>query len=115
MANEAVGVQHSDLIDMSQSSMPSYASYLSVGLILGRFKRGSNKPMLINRNNIFARLGSDKSNPDFMAVLNALNEGVQEVWVMNVGATPIIVHLPLRITTQNKYRRLSDGRIRRIR
>ena len=61
-------------------------SPLNVALFVGRFRRGSNKPMEINKDNIIARLGKDIDNPDFRAVVEVLNAGVSSVMVMNLGS-----------------------------
>ncbi|MDO5769036.1 MAG: hypothetical protein Q4P13_05985 [Psychrobacter sp.] len=83
----AVGVQRQDVIDRSESiSLPS----LSNGVIVGRFKRGRlDQPFKVTLNNYKALLGYDPSNPSYLAVEDALRQGVSEVWVRRVGSSSV--------------------------
>ncbi|MDO5769037.1 MAG: hypothetical protein Q4P13_05990, partial [Psychrobacter sp.] len=57
------------------------------GVIVGRFKRGRlDQPFKVTLNNYKALLGYDPSNPSYLAVEDALRQGVSEVWVRRIGS-----------------------------
>ncbi len=57
------------------------------GLIVGYFRRGRfDKPMTITNSNIRGVLGHDARNPYYRMVQDALNEGVDSVQVLRIGA-----------------------------
>ncbi|MBU3847777.1 MAG: DUF285 domain-containing protein [Candidatus Acinetobacter avistercoris] len=77
------GIQYQGVNDASSST----GTYPIIGLIVGKFKRGRfDKPMLINNGNIKAALGFDPENPDYVAVQDALSEGVASVQVLRLVA-----------------------------
>lgn len=60
-------------------------SYPVVGLMVGTFKRGRfDKPMTITGENIRSQLGYEPKNPSYVAVQDALSQGVPSVQVLRV-------------------------------
>ncbi|MEQ1324919.1 hypothetical protein [Acinetobacter soli] len=54
-------------------------------LIVGRFKRGRlDQPMVITAENVRSTLGYDPSNPDYVAVQDALDTNIPSIQVMRV-------------------------------
>ena len=81
----AVGVQRGDVIDKTESTK---FQNVTNGIIIGRFKRGvMGTPFKVNEGNFSAILGRDVANPSFLAIEDALNSGLSEVWVMRVGSS----------------------------
>lgn len=81
---DAVGIQYQGVQDKSETNNPSS---ISNGLIVGRFKRGfMGAPFRVNKDNYSAYLGFDAANPDFMAVQDAFRTGINELWIVRVGA-----------------------------
>ncbi len=79
----ATGIQDQVEVDLSQTLVDS----LSVGVIVGRFKRGrTDKPFLVTNATIKQRLGYDPTNRDYMAVQDVLDMGIPDVWVQRVRA-----------------------------
>ena len=81
----AVGVQRGDVIDKTESTK---LQNVTNGIIIGRFKRGvMGIPFKVNEANFSAILGRDVANPSYLAIEDALNSGLSEVWVMRVGSS----------------------------
>lgn len=81
----AVGVQRGDVIDKTESTK---FQNVTNGIIIGRFKRGvMGTPFKVNEGNFSAILGRDVANPSFLAIEDALNNGISEVWVMRIGTS----------------------------
>lgn len=81
----AVGVQRGDVIDKTESTK---LQNVTNGIIIGRFKRGvMGTPFKVNEGNFSAILGRDVANPSFLAIEDALNSGLSEVWVMRIGTS----------------------------
>ena len=81
----AVGVQRGDVIDNTESTK---LQNVTNGIIIGKFKRGvMGIPFKVNEGNFSAILGRDVANPSFLAIEDALNSGLSEVWVMRVGSS----------------------------
>ena len=80
---EAAGIQYSGFTG-SEELNPNAMSY---ALFIGVFKRGrTDKPFLVTRDNIRAKLGYDPKNPAYIAVQDALDvDGVASVYVLRVG------------------------------
>ena len=80
LADES-GVQYSGVKDKTGGT----GSNPITGLITGVFKRGRfDKPMTITNANIRAMLGYDPKNPSYVAVQDALSQGVPSVQVLRV-------------------------------
>ena len=96
LGNE-VGIQYQGVKDSSSLT----ASYPVVGVMIGQFRRGRlDKPMTITRQNIKTKLGYDPTNPDYIAVQDALDSGVPSVQVLRVLNTSLMC---LRVTSGSGY------------
>lgn len=78
----AVGIQYQGVKDLSETNNPAT---LTNGLVIGKFKRGFNKPFRVTKENYQALLGFDPTNPDYLTVEDAFNLGISELWIMRVG------------------------------
>ena len=79
---DAVGVQYAGVRDLSEAST---APRLTVGVLVGKFKRGKfYQPFEVTLQNLRARLGYQPNNLDYMAVQDALDAGMPSLWVMRV-------------------------------
>jgi hypothetical protein len=80
--DDAVGVQYAGVRDLSEAST---APRLTVGVLVGKFKRGKfYQPFEVTLQNLRARLGYQPNNLDYMAVQDALDAGMPSLWVMRV-------------------------------
>lgn len=81
--NQIVGVQRDKVKDKTETAvLPSTSN----AVIVGRFKRGrTDKPFKVTRENYQAILGRDTTNPGYLSVEDALNRGVNELWVCRKG------------------------------
>ncbi len=79
----AVGVQRGDVIDKTESTVVPSAQN---GVIIGRFKRGrTDRPFKVTDSNYMGLLGRDINNPNYLAVEDAFNNGVSELWIRRIG------------------------------
>ncbi|ENV14263.1 hypothetical protein F965_00506 [Acinetobacter schindleri NIPH 900] len=79
---ESVGVEYQGIKVVEESN--PYAT--SDALFIGCFKRGRmDKPMTITSENIRQKLGYDPNNIDYIAVKEALDEGVSSVRVLRIA------------------------------
>ncbi|MDO4440604.1 MAG: hypothetical protein Q4B81_00290 [Moraxella sp.] len=81
--SQAVGIQYRGVTDLSETNTPDT---MSVGMIVGKFLRGfPNRPFKVTSQNYRAMLGHTPKNPAYMAVMDALNSGMNEIWVIRTG------------------------------
>jgi len=79
-----VGIQYQGVKDQSETNQ---ANNLGNAVFFGSFGRGRlDKPFAVTADNIAARLGYDPTNVDFMAVQDALDLGVPQVFVQRMRA-----------------------------
>ncbi len=77
------GIQYQGVKDKSGST----GVFPVIGLITGSFRRGRfDKPMTITNSNIRAMLGYDPTNPAYIAVQDALAQGVPSVQVIRIAS-----------------------------
>ncbi len=75
------GIQYQGVKDKSGST----GAFPVIGLITGTFRRGRfDKPMTITNSNIRAMLGYEPDNPAYIAVQDALAQGVPSVQVLRI-------------------------------
>lgn len=80
----APGIQWQGVVDQSGGSR---SGSLGVGLFLGAFGRGRlDRAFPVTADTISARLGYDPSDADYMAVQDALDSGIPQVWVRRIRA-----------------------------
>ena len=80
--NNEAGVQYTG----PRNGNTPVAVFPFVGMLYGRFRRGRfDKPMTINLRNVKALLGDDPQNPDFIAVMDALESGIPSIQVLRIG------------------------------
>lgn len=80
LADES-GIQYGGVKDKTGGT----GTYPITGLITGQFRRGRyDKPMTITNANIRAMLGYDPKNPSYIAVQDALSQGVPSVQVLRL-------------------------------
>ncbi len=83
IAGAAPSIQYQGVTDQSESNQPDG---MSVGLILGWFRRGRiDKPFFVTPETVRQRLGYDPGNMSYQAVVDALDTGIPRVWVMNLN------------------------------
>lgn len=82
--SEAVGIQYGGSpTDLSETASQDS---MTVGMIVGKFLRGfPYTPFKVNKQNYRALLGHTPQNPAYMAIMDTLNGGVKEVWVVRTG------------------------------
>lgn len=98
---DAVGVQYAGVRDLSEVST---SLRLTVGVIVGRFKRGKfYQPFEVTLQNLRARLGYQPNNLDYVAVQDALDTGIPSIWVMRIGE-----HFTNFIVTEDSQYLLTD-------
>ena len=82
--NYASGIKYNGSIDNTESTNNPNA--MNGAVFIGMFKRGrSDKPMLIDSSNIRAKLGYDPTNPDYIAVQSAIDNGKRPVRVLRIA------------------------------
>lgn len=80
----APGIQFQGTQDKSEVSKPDG---LSLALFMGHFNRGRlDQAFPVTQDTIAARLGYDPTDADYMAIQDALDMGVPEVWVRRIRA-----------------------------
>lgn len=80
----AVGVQRGDVTDKTESTVVPSAQN---AVVIGRFKRGRmDRTFKVTSDNYAGLLGRDITNPYYLAIEDAFNNGVSELWVRRIGA-----------------------------
>ncbi|WP_296405020.1 hypothetical protein [Psychrobacter sp.] len=81
----AVGIQRGDVIDKTESTvLPSATN----AVIIGRFKRGrTDRPFLVTYDNYAGLLGRDINNSNYLAVEDAFNTGISQLWIRRIGVS----------------------------